>query len=168
MTVPVDEPLRATVAELRGLSLFSRLSEADLGWLCDRLGVHRPAVGETFLREGDSGRDLFVILEGELEVTKSGRDRGATRVALLGPGDWFGEMGLLEGQPRSASARVLSATRLLRVDASDLDALRRWDLGSYSVVLMNLARELSRRLRVADGLLADFVGRVVSRRSGDA
>jgi len=52
-------------------------------------------------------------------------------------------------------------SRLLRVSAADLDALYRYDLRSYSLIVLNLARELSRRLRVADGILADLISNVL-------
>jgi CRP-like cAMP-binding protein len=153
-----------SAGELQRLSLFAGLSPSVLDWLRERLSLERLETGTPFLREGDPGTDLFVILEGELEITK-GRRGGATRVALLGPGDWLGEMSLLSGDPRSAGARVLAPSRLLRFGAGDLEELRRWDLASYAIVLRNLACGLSRRLKVADGLFADFVGRVVSRGS---
>ncbi len=74
---------------------------------------------------------------------------------MLGPGDWFGEMSIVDIQPRSATVRTLAPSRLLRISAADLDALYRYDLRSYSLIVLNLARELSRRLRVADGILAE-------------
>jgi len=82
-------------------------------------------------------------------------------VALLGPSDWFGEMSIVDIQPRSATVRALAPSRLLRITAADLDALYRYDLRSYSLIVLNLARELSRRLRVADGILADLISNVL-------
>jgi len=64
----------------------------------------------------------------------------------------------------------LAPTRLLRVTASDLDAVYRTDLKAYAIVVLNLARELSRRLRVTDGILADLIAsvfdEVIARRLG--
>jgi CRP-like cAMP-binding protein len=80
---------------------------------------------------------------------------------VLGPGDWFGEMSIVDIQPRSATVRALAPARLLRITASDLDALYRHDLKSYALIVLNLARELSRRLRVTDGILADFVANLM-------
>jgi len=64
-------------------------------------------------------------------------------------------------QPRSASVRCLAPSRLLRISAADLDALYRHDTRAYALIVLNIARELSRRLRVADGLLAEFVASVM-------
>ena len=82
-------------------------------------------------------------------------------LAILGPGDWFGEMSILDVLPRSATMRVVAPSQLLRFSAQDLDTLYRRDLRAYSLLVLNIARELSRRLRVADGLLADLVGNMM-------
>jgi CRP-like cAMP-binding protein len=77
------------------------------------------------------------------------------RVALLGPGDWVGEMALLDPQPRSASVRALAPSLLLRITASDMqDLIRGRDVALYAQLVSNMARELGRRLRVADRLMA--------------
>jgi CRP/FNR family cyclic AMP-dependent transcriptional regulator len=104
---------------------------------------------------------MYVVLRGEIEVLKRSKSGIEARVALLGPGDWFGEMSIVDVQPRSATVRALAAGRLLRVTSSDLDALYRYDVKSYSLIVLNLARELSRRLRVADSILADFIVNVL-------
>ena len=57
--------------------------------------------------------------------------------------------------------RTLAPGRLIRLSASDLDALYRHDVRSYAIIVLNLARELSRRLRVADGILADLIANVM-------
>ena len=111
-------------------------------------------MGEIAFREGDPGREMFVLLSGELEVLKKSRRGRDTRVAILGPSDCFGEMSVIDLQPRSATLRALAPTRLLRVSAEDLDLLYRTDLKSYALLVLNIARDLSRRLRVADGLVA--------------
>jgi CRP-like cAMP-binding protein len=80
---------------------------------------------------------------------------------VLGPGDWFGEMSIVDIQPRSATVRALAPGRLIRITPSDLDSLYRHDLRSYAIVVLNLARELSRRLRVADSIVADLVANVL-------
>jgi CRP-like cAMP-binding protein len=74
---------------------------------------------------------------------------------MLGPGDWFGEMAILGIQPRSASVRALAPSLLLSMGTEQVDRLLyRADLKDYALLVMNIARELSRRLRVADRLIA--------------
>jgi CRP-like cAMP-binding protein len=112
-------------------------------------------------REGEDANAMFVVISGEVEVLKRSKRSVEARVAVLGPGDWFGEMSIVDIQPRSATVRALAPSRLLRVSSSDLDALYRHDLRSYAIIILNLARELSRRLRVADGILADLISNVM-------
>jgi CRP-like cAMP-binding protein len=147
--------------ELRQVGLFGAVSDEVLGFLISKLVVMLPAPGDVVFHEGDPARDMFVVMSGEMEVLKKSQHGVEARVALLGPGDWFGEMSILDVQPRSATVRVLAPSRLLRIAASDLDALYRHDVKAYAIIVLNVARELSRRLRVADGLLADFVANVM-------
>ncbi|MNC99735.1 hypothetical protein D3C83_181190 [compost metagenome] len=65
-------------------------------------------------------------------------------------------MSILDVMPRSATVRAIAYSRVLRVGASDLENLYRRDAKSYALVVLNVAREMSRRLRVADALLADM------------
>jgi CRP/FNR family cyclic AMP-dependent transcriptional regulator len=145
------------IDELRQVGLFGAVSDDVLLFFTQKLAVLLTQPGDIVFREGDPARDLFVVISGEMEVLKRSQSGVDARVAVLGPGDWFGEMSILDVQPRSATVRVLAPSRLLRVSASDLDALYRHDTKSYAIIVLNIARELSRRLRVADGLLADFV-----------
>lgn len=150
-----------TAAELRNIGLFGALNDEVLSMLASMLSVVTPEVGEVIFREGDEANAMYVVLAGEMEVTKSSRSGVDARVAMLGPGDWFGEMSIVDVQPRSATVRAISPSRLVRISAADLDTLYRQDVRSYAIVVLNLARELSRRLRVADGILADLIANVL-------
>jgi CRP/FNR family cyclic AMP-dependent transcriptional regulator len=155
-----------TIEDLRQNGLFGALSDDALEFLVKRLAVALPSTGDFVFREGDVAQHLYVVIEGEMEVLKQSQTGIEARVAMLGPSDWFGEMSILDVQPRSASVRAVSPSRLLRIGASDLDALYRHDIKAYAIIVLNVARELSRRLRVADGLLADFVVNVMGRYVG--
>ena len=159
MSNPPDGNVSAT--ELRSIGLFGALDDRVLMHLAGSLSVQCPEAGELVFREGDDATAMYVVLRGEMEVLKKSKRATEARVALLGPGDWFGEMSIVDIQPRSATVRALAPSRLLRVSAADLDALYRYDLRSYSLIVLNLARELSRRLRVADGILADLISDVL-------
>jgi CRP/FNR family cyclic AMP-dependent transcriptional regulator len=148
-------------AELRNIGLFGALSDEVLEYLSQLLTVEAPPAGSTLFREGEDANAMFVVISGEVEVLKKSKRTVEARVAVLGPGDWFGEMSIVDIQPRSATVRALAPSRLLRVSSADLDALYRHDLRSYSIIILNLARELSRRLRVADGILADLISNVM-------
>jgi CRP-like cAMP-binding protein len=147
--------------ELRNIGLFGALSDDVLDYLSTLLTVETPPAGATLFREGEDASAMFVVISGEVEVLKKSKRNMEARVAVLGPGDWFGEMSIVDIQPRSATVRALAPSRLLRVSSADLDALYRHDLRSYAIIILNLARELSRRLRVADGILADLISNVM-------
>ncbi len=150
---------RIDPAMLREVGLFGGLDDETLSVLCRELPVDRVGVGTRVVSEGDPAREMFVVLDGELEVLKRTRTGSEIRVAMLGPGGWFGEMSILDVQPRSASVRALAPSRMMRLSAENVDRLLyRRDLKAYALFVMNIARELSRRLRVADGILAQFVG----------
>jgi CRP/FNR family cyclic AMP-dependent transcriptional regulator len=165
MQTPDDaqNPLKAQVraAELREVGLFGALSDEVLEHLAATLKVVMPNAGDVVFREGDDAREMYVVLSGEIEVLKRSRRSTDARVALLGAGDWFGEMSILDVQPRSATVRAIAPSRLLVLSAKDLDGIYRRDVKSYAIIVLNVARELSRRLRVADGILADFVANVL-------
>lgn len=154
-------PSGLTPTELRNIGLFGALGDDVLQHLANTLTVQTPGAGDAVFHEGDEASAMFVLISGEMEVLKKSKRKTEARVALLGPGDWFGEMSIVDIQPRSATVRALAPSRLLRVSAADLDALYRHDLRSYALIVLNLARELSRRLRVADGILADLISNVL-------
>jgi CRP-like cAMP-binding protein len=150
-----------TTAQLRDVGLFGALSDEFLEHLVATLEVRNLPAGETIFKEGDPAREMYVVLDGEIEVLKKSRRGRETRVAILGPNDGFGEMSIIDLQPRSATVRTLGPARLLKISTEEMDALYRHDLKSYTLIVLNIARDLSRRLRVTDGLLADFTATVI-------
>ncbi len=155
-----DPPV--TAATLREIGLFGALNEDVVDRLARSLKTIRVAPGDTVFREGDGGaREMYVLLDGEMEVSKRSRRGREMRVAILGPTDCFGEMSMIDMQSRSATVRALAPSRLLTVTSEDMDALYRSDLKSYTLIVLNIARDLSRRLRVTDGILADFTVNVL-------
>jgi CRP/FNR family transcriptional regulator, cyclic AMP receptor protein len=146
-----------TAAALRDIGLFGGLSDESLARLASELPELRAEPGKVVVTEGELSTEMFVVVAGELEVAKRALDGSTVRVAMLGPGDWFGEMAILDVQPRSASVRALAPSVLLSMSSDQVDRLLyRVSPKDYSLLVMNIARELSRRLRVADGILAQF------------
>ena len=163
---PVPPSDRIGVADLRDVGLFGGLTDEALQHLASSLKIPKRGADELIFREGDQAREFYVLLRGEIEVFKALKGGAEARVATLGPGHWFGEMSVLDVQVRSASVRALSPCRLLVLTARDLDALYRRDLKSYTLLVLNVARELSRRLRLVDDLVADFIGSVRNQHIG--
>jgi len=159
--IAVAQDTPPSIDRLREVGLFGALSDEVLEHLASVLQRRLVAPGTTIFQEGDPGHDMFVVLDGEIEVLKKSRRGRQQRVAILGPSDMLGEMSIIDVQPRSATVRALAPTRLLRIAAEDLDALYRHDVKSYAIVVLNVARDLSRRLRVTDGILADIAANVL-------
>ncbi|MEM1417888.1 MAG: cyclic nucleotide-binding domain-containing protein [Myxococcota bacterium] len=157
-----DRPMpRITADILRDIGLFGGLDDESLVVLARELKTAHAETGDAIVEEGDTSREMFVVVGGELEVVKRGPRGGLARVALFGPGDWFGEMSILDVQPRSATVRAVAPTMLVKITSEDVEKLLyRRDVKAYALFIMNIARELSRRLRVADGILATFVSTV--------
>lgn len=155
MTQAHDALPTISVATLQEHPLFHGLSKPTVQRLASECHCQRMQPGDTLMHEGELASHMFVIVTGEVEVLSAG-DHAKMCVAMLGPGDWVGEMSALEVQPRSATARVLASSVLLRITASDVrKLLQDQDMADYARFVLNIARELHRRLRVADRLIAN-------------
>jgi CRP/FNR family cyclic AMP-dependent transcriptional regulator len=105
--------------------------------------------GDYFFREGDGAESLFVLEQGRVAIIKqwAGQDHV---LAYMRPGDCFGEMALMDLFPRSASAQAAEDCRALELRTNSLLELYEKDLEQFALIQMNLGREVSRRLRLAD------------------
>ncbi len=93
------------------------------GWL-SRFDVLSLQPGETVLHRGDVADSLYCVLSGELAAVLEHDDGSETTIRLLGPGQFFGEIGLLQGSPRTATVRTLTHARVYRIEAADFHDLR--------------------------------------------
>src|SRR3712207_720006 len=100
---------------LRQLPLFAGLPEADLDWLYRMAEPVSFEAGQYVMEEGDPGDALYVVLDGEVQVTKRSGTHDVV-LAVRGAGEVLGEMALLEQTPRTASVRVLRDSRLLKLN----------------------------------------------------
>ena len=141
-------------AFLTATPFFGGLSEASLELLISMLVEHRFEAGATVVAEAEPGHSMFVVQSGALAVSKRGTSGEVIRLAGLGPGDFFGEMTLIEPQNRSASVVAASPTVLYELTARNLYACYKADMKAYVMVLQNINRELCRRLRRADNRFA--------------
>ncbi|EXI71065.1 MAG TPA: cyclic nucleotide-binding domain-containing protein [Candidatus Accumulibacter phosphatis] len=144
-----------TVRFLQQQPLFGGVGDAATQAIMQLMRPQEFAAGEVIVHEGDDGDSLFVICSGTVEVLKAcptAADPLGKRIAVLGVGDVFGEMELIDMQHRSASIRTLEPVRVLALDNGSLFRVYESDPPTFTLIVMNLARELSRRLRCIDDL----------------
>ena len=145
---------------LRNMPIFGGLTDDSLLLLVELAGTASIRADEFFFREGDEGKSTFVLETGSVEVLKTGVGRQHS-LSRLGTGDCFGEVALIDFGPRSASVRALEDATALVLSPSNLLEISKRSLEQYAMIYMNMARELSRRLRNADDRL--FEARVEAR-----
>ena len=137
---------------LRDVPLLAKLAAADLSALASRGRAKRYAAGATIFREGDRGDSLHVVITGSVRITVLSPKGEEATVALLGPGEFVGDLALLDGLPRSANAVAAEPTRTLVITREDF---RRW-LSDRPKVALSLLEVLSMRVRRTDEVLADL------------
>lgn len=137
---------------LQRMPIFGALREDTLEFLLALTReVHVPA-REWFFREGDAASGLFVLEAGAASVLKGWAGREVL-LRRLQAGDCFGEMALMDLMPRSASVRADVDCLAIALHADDLFRLWEHDLEQFTLIQMNMGREVSRRLRETDELL---------------
>jgi CRP/FNR family transcriptional regulator, cyclic AMP receptor protein len=150
---------QSRIAALQAMPIFGGVRADVLDVLVTGAKVAHVGEGAYFFREGERAESMFVLESGEVAILKgwSGEQHELRR---LGAGECFGEMALLDLFPRSASVQAVTACTALELSAASLFSLYETDLEQFALVQMNIARELSRRLRTADERM--FRARVVA------
>lgn len=146
--LPERTPVDATA--FAHMALFSGLDDATLMLLARRVSVRHFGADELIFAEGDAGRAMYVVLSGSVAMSKALPTGGSTHVTTAEAGDWFGELCLLDVMARPVSARTTAASELLAICPTDLSAVYRSSMKMYALLVMNLARQLSRKLRAAE------------------
>jgi CRP-like cAMP-binding protein len=140
------------VAMLESVPVFGALRSDALALLLARSRSVAVARGGYFFREADAADSMFVLESGQASVIKGWQGSGVL-LRHLEPGACFGEMALMDLMPRSASVRADADCRAIEFSATDLMALYDHDLEQYTLMQMNLGREVCRRLRLTDEML---------------
>ena len=157
----MSRDLSATSELLRNVSMFRGLPKEALEPLTQRLAPRRAAKDELIIVEHQAGDALYIVASGKVKVSILGENGREMILSMLGPGEVFGEMSLLDGQPRSARVTA-AATSLLYVLSRE--AFRDY-LHATPQSALNILAEMTRRLRRADDIigslaLLDVYGRV--------
>jgi len=131
------------------MPVFGGVSSETVMFLIKRASEHTLNTGEFFFHEGDSATSMFVLESGAVSVLKM-RDGKTRLVRELGEGDCFGEMALLDLYPRSSSIMATSRCHAIEIAQKSLFELYRKNLEQFTIIQMNIGREISRRLRLTD------------------
>ncbi len=128
---------------LRSLPLFAPLGDEQIRTLVQGAEMRAFMAGETLVQQGERGESLFVIRSGSVRIDRTLDSGPATTVARLGPGEFFGEMSLLTGEPRSASIVAEEETEVIVVDKAAFAPVLTADTG----ILTGLSEALEARAR---------------------
>ncbi len=159
-----DQSLDEVVRVLAAAPLFAAFSPAELAVLARQARRRGLREGATIFFQGDAGDGLYIVLRGTVKITIVAPDGQETLLALLGRGECFGEMAVLDGLRRSATASALERSEVLFVPREGF----RWFVAAHPAAWERIALILARRLRdtddhVADLVFRDVVGRLAKR-----
>lgn len=143
--LPEIEPVLAQT------TFFAGLTKDDLRDLASSVRLRKFARGQFVFSQGDRGDTLYIIESGEVKITLSSADGKEIMLALLGRGDCFGELAVLDGEPRSADAVVKQDCQLVLLHKNDFQRF----LQAHPAASASLLAALSRRLRRTDQLIHD-------------
>ncbi len=137
------------IKALRQIPLFESLGFVEMTKVLNIIAMSKVDAGEAVFREGDESRNLYIILDGLAAVRKGNRT-----IAEMAPGDFFGEMGLIDDAPRSADVVAVEPTSLLVIRREDFNSLMYDQMQLSQKVLWSFCRVMSVRLRDTNDTLA--------------
>ena len=140
---------------LRAVPLFESLDDDAADTICTLLDNEECEAGAVLFRAGDAGDSMYLIEKGKVQISMRSSDGEELILAVLGQGDFFGEMALIDGNPRSANATVVDSSRLAVLSRKHFLSF----LASSPNVAVEMLTALSRRLRRTDELLRHLATR---------
>jgi CRP-like cAMP-binding protein len=139
---------------VKDITIFAGMEEAALDLLLGRAQDLELSAGAIILREGEMGNRFFVITAGAVRVCKRFGQPDEVELAQLQASEFIGEMCILETLPRSATVQALGPVSLLQFPAMAFHDLYKAMPAQFGILLLNMARDLSRRLRRLDEVYA--------------
>jgi CRP/FNR family cyclic AMP-dependent transcriptional regulator len=140
--------------------VFAGLEEPALSRVASIIRQASFPKGSIIFSVGDTGHEMYVIRSGDIEATKISRGGRPVVISRLGVGDVFGDMTLIDMQPRATTTRATADTELYVLGNKEFYDLYRGDIRTYLIIGQNITRELARRLRRAHTVLCDLVDEV--------
>jgi CRP/FNR family cyclic AMP-dependent transcriptional regulator len=146
--------MEETQAALGTIHLFRGLAQRGLARIAAIAGEETHELGSVVFNEGELGDKLYFILEGKVRISRNLSGMGEEALAVLGPGDAFGEMSLIDDTPRSADAHVHERCRLLVITREAFEDLLFIHKDLAYEILWNFIKVLSQRLRETNDKMA--------------
>ena|SRR6476660_2617119 len=147
-------PMPDQVPCLRKSPILAGLDDAAIAFLAQRAVHERAPVGTVVLREGEPGNRFFLLAEGSVRICKQFGDPDEVELVQIHAGDFFGEMCILETLPRSATVQAVTDIAYCTLNSLVFYHLYEKMPAQYGILLLNIARDLSRRLRRLDEAFA--------------
>jgi CRP-like cAMP-binding protein len=141
--------MQTDIESIKRTRLFGDLPETSVAQLAMRLGRTHKLAGDTIFKAGDAGNCLYIIAQGDVTIAMPGPVGQEVTLALLGPGEAFGELALLDEKPRSASAEASTEVELLTLRRDDFLEIIEREPAALRSILSNLAdviRTMNQRL----------------------
>lgn len=142
---------------LENAQMFKDLEWAQIEALSGYIQLYRAAPGAVLFREGDKGDFMCIVLEGKLEVRKEDNQHVAKVVTTVFPGRSLGEMTIVDGEPRSATAVAVASSTLAVLTQENFLLIMRDKPALSAKLLLKIAQLLSQRLRLTSGILVDYL-----------
>ena len=142
---------------LRNVSIFRDLDGGELARVAEVCKEQSFNPGEYIFREGEAGNRLFLIVEGEVRISREVPGSGEEALAVLKPGSLFGEMAVFDRSERSTDAISHGGTRVITITRSDFELLLDFNRDVAYKVLWAVVRLLSHRLRSTNDSLKSFL-----------
>ena len=143
--MPISSPQQL----LNKIPLFNSLSDSDLESLSECVRLQSLKKGQTLFRKGDEGSSLYIIKQGTIKIVLPSRLGDEVIVTIFSEGDFFGEMALFDGKPRSADALAMESTKIYILSRKDFLLFLHSNINAMESILS----QLTKRLRDTDDFL---------------
>jgi len=152
MYKPENKTKQQLIDLLNNTPLFGGIRPDTLQLMLKQSQVIEKTKGQRFFKENELADSMFILLKGEIAIQKIWREK-TYEITYLYPGDCFGEMAIIDHCARSASVIALNTCEAIELNIECFNKIYAEDIKQYTMLQMNMGREVSRRLRQANDLL---------------
>lgn len=144
-------------SDIKSSIMLQGFSDADFTKLAELCEIRKMAEGTTVFIENMPGESLFLVKKGTIRISKMFAEGDEKTLVILGPEDIFGEMAVIDGLPRSATARVAEDAELISLSKKSLETLCQDDPALALKIVRNIVRVFSKRVREANEEYRDML-----------